>query len=71
MRQSEILRTKSLFSGSAAVRRFTFKAVDTRDSYAHFAGINYHLSMEIGDSRDNCAILQDCFECLSPHKIAA
>jgi len=71
MRQSGDLRTKSLFNGSDVVRRFTFKAVDTRDSYALFAKTNYRLSMGFGDSRDSCANLYDCFECLSPHKIAA
>ena len=46
------LLTDELFLGSDIVRRFTFKMINTRDSYALFQK-------------------SDCFECLSPHKIAA
>jgi len=71
MKQSGFLRTCELFNGSDVVRRFTFKTVNTRDSYARFSGINCHISMGFGVSRDNCAYLYDCFECISLEKVAA
>jgi len=70
MKQSKKSRIDEVFPGSIVVRRFTFKTVNTRDSYAHFAKVNLHLAMGINVLRDKCAYLQDCFECLSPHKSA-
>ena len=71
MRQVGFICTEELFEGSDVVRRFTFKTVNTRDSYVDFSGNNCHISMGFGVSRDSCAYLYDCFECLSPLKVAA
>jgi len=71
MKQSEILRYGDLSIVDIIVRNESFKAVNTRDSYAHFAKTNYHLAMGLIKSQDSCAHLYDCFECLSPHKITS
>jgi len=67
------LLTKELFPGSDIVRRFTFKMIDTRDSYALLARANHQLAMNFATSREESAHMRkrDCFECLSPHEIAA
>ena len=71
MKQSNLLCVMEVFSGSYIVRRFTFKATDTRDNCAILAVLNHQLAMDPGSSRGQSAHFQDCFECLSPHKIAA
>jgi hypothetical protein len=73
MKQSNYLRTMELFPGSDIVRRFTFKAMDPRDSYALLARANHNLAMDSSPSREKSVFFQinDCFECLSPHKTAA
>ena len=71
MKQSDFLRTNKLFPGSDLVRRFTFKAVYVWDTCALLAKVDHHLAMGFDDSRDSCAHLYDCFECLSPYKVAA
>jgi hypothetical protein len=71
MKQSEFLRTKELFHGSDIVRKYTFKTVNTRDNYALLAKANHHLAMDFAISGEKSAHFQDCFECLSPHEIAA
>ncbi len=72
MKQSEILRTNELFHGSDIVRKYTFKTMDTRDSYALLARENHNLAMIFAVWEEKSALFQekDCFECLSPHKIA-
>ena len=73
MKQSEILRTKELFHGSDIVRKFTFKTMNTRDNYALLARANHNLAMNFAIVRGKSTLFweQDCFECLSPHKIVA
>jgi hypothetical protein len=67
------LTNSGLFPGSDVVRRFTFKMIDTRDSYALLARANHLLAQDFANSRETSALFQkkDCFECLSPHDIAA
>jgi hypothetical protein len=63
---------KDLFPGSAIVRKYTFKTVlDTRDHSALLARANHQMSQAFAAPRGKSAILSDCFECLSPHEIAA
>ena len=73
MKQSELLRTMEVFPGSDIVRKYSFKTVGTRDSYALLARENHNLAMNIAISRDKSVHFQekDCFECISPHEIAA
>lgn len=72
MKQSNFLRIKEIFPGSDIVRRYSFTTMGTRDSYALLASENHNLAMNFAISREKSALFQeDCFECLSPHKIAA
>jgi hypothetical protein len=73
MKQSEILRKNELFHGSDIMRKYTFKTMDARDSYALFARENHDLAMNFSILGERSALFQeeDCFECLSPHNIAA
>jgi hypothetical protein len=73
MKQSNILRAKELFPGSDIVRKYSFKAIDTRDNYALLAKANRQLSQDFAASREKSIHFQnkDCFECLSLHEIAA
>ena len=73
MKQSKLLRAgflfiRELFCGSEIVRRFIFKAIDTRDNCAHLAVLNHQLAMTFVSSRGQSAHFckSDCFECLSP-----
>ncbi|MDR1001639.1 MAG: hypothetical protein LBL96_12730 [Clostridiales bacterium] len=67
------LLSNELFPGSDIVRRFTFKMIDTRDSYALLAKANHLLAQDFAISGEESAhmLIKDCFECLSPHEIAA
>jgi hypothetical protein len=69
MKQSEFLRIKELFHRSDIVRKYSFKTVSTRDSYAILARANHYLAMIFAISRGESALFQkkDCFECLSPY----
>ena len=71
MKQSYLLSEKELFPGSDIVRKYTFKTMNTGDSYALLARANHQLAMNFAISRGKSAHFQDCFECLSPHEIAA
>lgn len=73
MKQSYFLRTKEVFLGSDIVRKYTFKTIDIRGTYALLAKANHQLAMNFVLSRAKSAHFRkkDCFECLSPHKIAA
>ena len=73
MKQSENLRTNELLHRSDIVRKYTFRTKDTRDSYALLARENHNLAMNFALLGEKSALFQekDCFECLSPHKIAA
>ena len=67
------LLADELFPGSDIVRRYTFKMIDPRDNYALLAKANHLLAQDFAISGDQSAHLRikDCFECLSPHEIAA
>jgi len=73
MKQSNVMLTSEVFNGSAIVRRFTFKAINTRDNYALLAHFNRQLAASLVSTRDQSAQNQkyDCFECLSPHTAVA
>jgi hypothetical protein len=73
MKQSKLLCAMEVFSGSEIVRRFTFKAMDTRDNSALLVVFNHQLAMTPVISRGRSAHFWkiDCFECLSPYKNAA
>ena len=72
MKQSYFTDAKELFHGSSIVRKYTFKATESGDSYALLAVANRHLAHDFALAGDKCALFQqpDCFECLSPHNIA-
>jgi hypothetical protein len=67
------LLNDELFPGSNIVRRFTFKMIDPRDSYALLAKVNNQLTANFANSREQSVLfcIKDRFECLSPHNIAA
>ena len=73
MKQSNPILTSEVFCGSAIVRRFTFKAINTRGNYAFLANFNRQLASSLVSTRGQSIQNQkyDCFECLSPHKIVA
>jgi hypothetical protein len=73
MKQSYFTDEKELFPGSEIVRKYTFRTMRLGDSYAHLAVILPNLAAFFGLSRGEFALFQkrDCFECLSPHDIAA
>lgn len=73
MKQSYFTDAKELFSGSDVVRKFTFKTMNIGDSYAHMAVICPILAVNFELLGEESALFQksDCFECLSPHNIAA
>ena len=73
MKQSKNLCAMDTFPGKEIVRRFTFKAMDTRDNCALLAVQNHQLAMIPVISRGLSAHFwkNDCFECLSPYKNAA
>ena len=71
MKQSKFLRTSEVFPGSNVVRKDSFKAMGTRDSYALLAKANHICAIDFAVLRERSALFEDdCFECLSPHKIA-
>jgi len=53
--------------------RFTFKTAKTRGNCAHLAVLNRQLAHGFSFLREESAHFwkSDCFECLSPHNIAA
>jgi len=72
MKQSYFTGAKELFPGSDVVRKYTFKTIRLGDSYALLAVICPILVALSGLLGEKYALFQeDCFECLSPHKIAA
>lgn len=73
MKQSVFFGTKNTFSGSDIVQLFSFKTVGLWDSYAILASANHILAMDFAIRREESALFakKDCFECLSPHGIAA
>ena len=75
MKQSFKLQVevRELFPGSDIVRKYTFKTMDPEDNCALLARANHLLAKDFANSREESAHFQqkDCFECLSPHEIAA
>ena len=73
MKQSYFTDEKELFPGSYIVRNYSFKAMRLGDSYALLAVILPNLAALLVLLRGKSALFQkkDCFECLSPHEIAA
>ena len=66
-------KAKELFSGSDIVRRYTFKTVSAGDSYALLGRSYRRMVSTRALCRENSAHFQqkNCFECHSPHEIAA
>ena len=73
MKQSQFLRASEIFPGSDTVRKYSFKPVGAWDSYALLARANHNLAMDFAITRGYYAHFKekDCFECLSPHIVAA
>lgn len=73
MKQSNFLCIEKLCSGSDMVRRDWFKTIGLWDSYALLARVNHSLAADFAPPRGKSALFEenDCFECLSPHRIAA
>ena len=74
MKQSYFTDEKELFPGSDVVRKYTFKAMRLGDSYALLSAVTLpNPAIFFALSRGESALFQekDCFECLSPHEIAA
>lgn len=72
--KSELIFTNKVFNGSTVVRKFTFKTVKaTRDQSALLVAFKPQLAMGLAFLREQSAHFQRliCFECSSPHKIAA
>jgi len=67
------LLSEELFPGSDIVRRYTFKMIDPRDNYALLAKANHLLAQDFAILGEESVHMRkkDCFECPSPHEIAA
>ena len=63
----------NLLSESSMTYEFTFKTMNMRDKYALIAAQYRQFAMNSALLREESAHLRisDCFECLSPHSIAA
>ena len=53
--------------------KYSFKSINTKDNCALLARANHKLAMNFAISEEKSALFpeKDCFECLSPHIIAA
>lgn len=81
MTQSFLLCTQALLLGSRNVHHDTGNAMNTRHDSALLARANHQLAQDLGAPRGKSTLLaisyfacfypNDCFECLSPHEIAA
>lgn len=73
MKQFQLLSEKEVFPTFDMIFKFTFKTTETGDSYALLSVKNRQLSMGFAILREKSAHFykQDCFECPSPHKLAA
>jgi len=72
MMQSLFYRAKELFPGSQIMSQRAFKMINTRDKSALLAVVCPVQIAIAGLTRGYSAHFQkDCFECLSPHEIAA
>ncbi len=63
---------KELFPGSDIVRKYAFITRTTRDTSALLAKANHRMAFDFVTTREQSALFEgkDCFECLSPHKLA-
>lgn len=68
MKQFNFWKTKEVLCVNETLRRFTFRTVTLRDSYALLAVQNRQLAMSLAILRAESAHFRkkDCFECLSP-----
>ena len=81
MKQSGLYLPGEAFPGSDVVQRFTFKTMQAWDNCALLAVLNNRLAMAPVSSRGQSAhfkasvnagpLKKDCFECLTPHELAA
>ena len=73
IRQSRFIRAKELFPGSEVVRMHSFDMIGARDNCALLAIANQRLTQVASVFWAESANLfeYDCFECLSPHILAA
>ena len=73
MKQSWLINADEAFPGSIIVSNRAFKIIDTRDESALLAVICPIQAAFSALARGNFVLFQekDCFECLSPHDIAA
>ena len=71
MKQSMFLRADEVFPGSIIINNRAFKMVDTRDKSALLAVVCPIQAAISALTGEKSAHFQDCFECLSPHEIAA
>jgi len=73
LKQSELTLTNEVFPGCEVVLSFSFKTINVWDKCALFAVENHHFSMVSDFTRGQSAhfLNNDCFECHTPHNIAA
>jgi len=71
MKQSMFAHTDEMFPGSIIINNRAFKMVNTRGRSALLAVVCPIQAAISAFIRDESAHFQDCFECLSPHEIAA
>ena len=73
MEQFRLQFLEKAFPSGNILLRFTFKAIKAWGSCAHLAVLNRQLAHGFSVLRDKSAHFwkNDCFECLSPHEIAA
>ncbi|MCL2527669.1 MAG: hypothetical protein FWE42_04540 [Defluviitaleaceae bacterium] len=71
LKQLGVQYLEEVFHGSDVILRFTFKTSKIRGNCAHLAVLFRNLAHGFSFLRDKSAHLweNDCFECLSPHKI--
>ena len=73
MKQSDLMLTNEVFPGCEVVLSFSFKTMKTWDKCALFAMENQRFIMSSDFARGQSAHFRnsDCFECQTPHTIAA
>jgi len=73
MEQFKLHFLEDAFASDNVLLRFTFKTAKTRGNCAHLTVLNRRLAHGFSILREKSAHFwkNDCFECLSPHEIAA
>ena len=71
MKQTIFVNADEVFPGSIIIANRAFKITDTRDKSALLAVVCPVQAAISGLTRGYSAHFQDCFECLSPHEMAA